>query len=289
MRISRVIVLTVLGWALPLGVCGGPGRDIQRRQDTTNTGFPPLTSDSPSTSTDSPASSSDTVTSAATTSTQAAQSSNSASFVTSARNSTSSAPSTTVQQSSSRASVLPSASSTAVGNATASSDNTDPDALPIQPRITPAFGIAGVFLIVLGATYALIGVKSRWVQIFLSSGFLASVATTALVDYVMHPPVTNAVQGGFLVAIFLTGVVFGAGALVFKEVTEGFACLLGGFCFSMWLLTLRPGGLITSSGGKGVFIGIFCVAIWALSWAQYTRPYALIGSISFSGVTVFTL
>ncbi len=135
----------------------------------------------------------------------------------------------------------------------------------------------------------MIGVKSRWVQIFLSCGFLASIATTALVDYVMNPPVTDAVQGGFFVAIFVTGVVFGGGALVFKEVTEGFGCLLGGFCFSMWLLTLKPGGLIESSGGKGAFIGVFCIVTWALSWTQYTRPYALIGSISFSGATAFTL
>ena len=135
----------------------------------------------------------------------------------------------------------------------------------------------------------MIGVKSRWVQIFLSCGFLTSIATTALVDYVMNPPVTDAVQGGFFAAIVMTGVIFGGGALVFKEVTEGFACLLGGFCFSMWLLTLRPGGLITTSGGKGVFIGIFCVAVWALSWTQHTRPYGLIGSISFSGATAFTL
>ena len=90
-------------------------------------------------------------------------------------------------------------------------------------------------------------------------------------------------------AIFVTGAVFGGGALVFKEFTEGFACLLGGFTVSMWLLTLKPGGLITSSGGKGAFIGILMVTAWALSWTQYTRPYALIGSISFSGATAFTL
>lgn len=135
----------------------------------------------------------------------------------------------------------------------------------------------------------MIGVKSRWIQIFLSCAFLGSIAATALVDYVMSTPVTDAIQGGFFVAIFMTGAIFGGGALVFKEYTEGFACLLGGFCFSMWLLTLQPGGLIASSGGKGVFIGIFCVAVWALSWFQYTRPYALIGSISFSGATAFTL
>jgi hypothetical protein len=109
------------------------------------------------------------------------------------------------------------------------------------------------------------------------------------VEYVMHPPLTNAIQGGFFVAIFMTGVVFGAGALVFKEFTEGFGCLLGGFSFSMWLLTLKAGGLITNSVGKGVFIGVFCILAWALSLSSYTRPYALIGSTSFSGATAFVL
>ena len=105
----------------------------------------------------------------------------------------------------------------------------------------------------------------------------------------MNLPLTNAVQGGFLVAIVMTGVIFGGGALVFREVTEGFACLLGGFCFSMWLLTLKPGGLISSSGGKGAFIGVFMIAFWALAWTPYTRLHGLIGCISFSGATAFTL
>ncbi|OCT50382.1 hypothetical protein CLCR_06606 [Cladophialophora carrionii] len=289
MRISRLIVWTALGWALPLTVDAVPGAQIQRRQETTDTGFPALTTDSPSVSTDTPVSESVTVTAAATSSINESQSSNSTASSTSAGKSSSSSLSSTVKHSPTTTSILPTASSTTASNATSSSDEKESDALPIHPQITPAFGIAGVFLIVLGATYAMIGVKSRWVQIFLSCGFLASIATTALVDYVMNPPVTNAVQGGFFVAIFMTGVIFGGGALVFKEITEGFACLLGGFCFSMWLLTLRPGGLVTSSGGKGVFIGIFCIAIWALSWTHYSRPYALIGAISFGGATAFTL
>lgn len=90
-------------------------------------------------------------------------------------------------------------------------------------------------------------------------------------------------------AIFMTGAVFGGGALVFKEFTEGFGCLLGGFCFSMWLLVLKPGGLVTSPGGKGAFIGIFSLVAWSLSWTSYTRPYALIGSTAFGGATAFVL
>ncbi|OAP61465.1 hypothetical protein AYL99_03668 [Fonsecaea erecta] len=288
MRLFKLLPWTVLGWALVSGVYGQPGADIQKRQDGTDTAFPSITSNDPSASTDASASVSSTATSSAPTSTQGAQQSGPVS-TTSTRSSPSGTSLSSTKHPSSASTAVHTASITPSSNSTTSSTEKASDALPIHPRLTPAFGIAGVMLIVLGATYALIGVKTRWVQIFLSCAFLASIATTALVDYVMNPPVTNAVQGGFFVAIFMTGAVFGGGALVFKEVTEGFACLLGGFCFSMWLLTLRAGGVITSAGGKGAFIGIFCVFFWALSWTSYTRPYALIGSISFSGATAFTL
>ncbi|KIW76273.1 hypothetical protein Z517_11019 [Fonsecaea pedrosoi CBS 271.37] len=288
MRLSKILVWTVLGSALPSSGYAQPGSDIQKRQESTDTNFPSLTTDSPNAPTDASSTASDTITSTPT-STQSAQQSGSASTTSVNSSSLSTSLSTTKHLSSTTSSAVHTATATPSNNSTASSTEKESDALPIHPRLTPAFGIGGVILIILGSTYALIGVKTRWVQIFLSCAFLASIATTALVDYVMNPPMTDAVQGGFFVAIFMTGAVFGAGALVFKEVTEGFACLLGGFCFSMWLLTLRAGGLITSSGGKGAFIGIFCVVFWALSWTSYTRPYALIGSISFSGATAFTL
>jgi hypothetical protein len=142
---------------------------------------------------------------------------------------------------------------------------------------------------VLGTIYALIGIKSRLIQIFLSSAFLASVATTVLIDYVMVVPISNAVQGGFLVAVFMTGAVFGGGSLIFKEITEAFAGLLGGFCFSMWLLVFKSGGLITNSAGKGIFIGALCIVGWILAWISYTRPYALMGATAFSGSTALVL
>ena len=105
----------------------------------------------------------------------------------------------------------------------------------------------------------------------------------------MNPPVTNAVQGGFVVAVFVTGVVFGALSLIFPEITEGLGCLLGGFCLSMWLLALKPGGLLISSGAKGIVIAAFCVGIYAMSFTHYTRPYALIASTSFGGATAIIL
>ncbi|KAK5371189.1 hypothetical protein LTR20_010730 [Exophiala xenobiotica] len=273
MRLARIVVLTLLSCILSLAAGRHDGSNRQKRQDTTDATFPTLTTDSPSSPTEAISTESSSPTSAA-----------------------SSQPSTTHSTSPSSAtehsSTTQSAKTTYPGtptNPTASASVQDSNELPLEPRITPALGIAGVFLIFLGAVYALIGVKSRGIQIFLSCGFLASIATTALVGYILDPPVSDAVQGGFFVAIVMTGTVFGGGALIFKDITEGFGCLLGGFCFSMWLLTLQPGGLVTSSGGKGAFIGVFCLAAWALSWTKYTRPYALIGSTALGGATAFVL
>ncbi|KEF61287.1 uncharacterized protein A1O9_02852 [Exophiala aquamarina CBS 119918] len=286
MRPSYVILLSLLGGVIPLGA-SNPDNALQKRQDTATTGsgtsFPSLTTDSPIASTESASSTSEAVTSESARSTGDTDPSRETATSSEQR-------STTASRSSSTTSPSPTADDFVASNGTdTSGDAKQEDNLPWEPTITPALGIAGVFLIVLGSIYALIGVKSRWVQIFLSTGFLASTATAALVEYVMHPPVTNAIQGGFFVAIFMTGLVFGAGALVFKEFTEGFGCLLGGFSFSMWLLTLKAGGLITNPVGKGVFIGVFCILAWALSFSSYTRPYALIGSTSFSGATAFVL
>ena len=77
--------------------------------------------------------------------------------------------------------------------------------------------------------------------------------------------------------------------MIFPEITEGLGCLLGGFCLSMWLLALKPGGLLISSGAKGIFIAAFCVGVYALSFSHYTRPYALIASTSFAGATAVVL
>ena len=89
-----------------------------------------------------------------------------------------------------------------------------------------------------------------------------------------------------MVAAVVTGLIFGALALVFKEVTDGLGCLLGGFCLSMWFLVLSPGGLILSTTGKAIMIAVFCLVFFALSFSQYTRSYGLILGTSFAGAQV---
>lgn len=105
----------------------------------------------------------------------------------------------------------------------------------------------------------------------------------------MNPPVTNAIQGAYLVAVFFSGITFGALSVVFKELTEGLGCLLGGFCSSMWLLCLKPGGLLTQTSPKSGFIAAISVAFYALSFSHYTRPHALIISTAISGGTAVAL
>ncbi|OQE77833.1 hypothetical protein PENNAL_c0057G05184 [Penicillium nalgiovense] len=161
--------------------------------------------------------------------------------------------------------------------------------LPIKPTITPAWGVGGFILIALGAVLTFIGVRKQWVQIFLSTAFLSALGVTVLIIYVMSPPVSNAVQGGYLVAAFFTGAVFGGLSLVFREICEGLGCLLGGFCLSMWLLALKSGGLLTASGPKAGMIIAFTVGFYSLSFSHYTRPYGLIGCTSFAGATALVL
>lgn len=105
----------------------------------------------------------------------------------------------------------------------------------------------------------------------------------------MHPPISNAIQGAYLVAAFLTGIAFGGGSLVFSDVTEGLGCLFGGFCLSMWFLVLKPGGLLSSTTGKAIFIACCTLGAFGFYISHVTRPYGLIVSISFGGASVIVL
>ncbi|KAK2766166.1 hypothetical protein FQN54_007682 [Arachnomyces sp. PD_36] len=165
----------------------------------------------------------------------------------------------------------------------------DPDKLPLEPKLSPAFVVSGVVLLIAGVVYTLIGIKKRWAQVFLSTAFLAALSVAVLIVYVMNTPVPDGRQGGYFAACFFTGIVFGAVSLVFQEITEGMGCLLGGFCLSMWLLALKPGGLLSETEGKVAFIAAFTAATYATSFSHYTRPYGLIGSTSFAGATATIL
>lgn len=164
-----------------------------------------------------------------------------------------------------------------------------PNQLPLLPTITPGFSVGGVILLVSGVVYTFVGIKNKWLHIFLSAAYLASLGVTVLVIYVMNPPVSNAIQGAYLVAIVMTGLVLGGAATIFTEMTEGLGCLFGGFCFSMWLLVLQPGGLLASTSARAIFIAAFTLAGFSTSFSHYTRPYGLITLVSFGGATAVVM
>lgn len=161
--------------------------------------------------------------------------------------------------------------------------------LPIQPTVTPATCVAGVLLLVSGTALMLLGNWRRWLQVYLSTFLLGNLCVTVLLVYVKNPPVGNAIQGAYLVAAVMSGQILGGGALLFQEVTEGLGCLLGGFCFSIWLLTLKSGGLVTSVGGKVLFIVAFALAAWSTSFTHYSRPFGIVGCTAFGGATAIVL
>lgn len=163
------------------------------------------------------------------------------------------------------------------------------DHLPLEPEITPGFAVAGVILVCTGVLYAVVGIKTRWVHSFLTTAFLGSLGTSVLIFYVMTPPVGRAIQGVYVVAVVCTGLILGGLGVVFKEITGCLACLLGGFCLSMWLLTLQPGGVIQQIGGKVAFISAFTLAGFGIYFAPWTRNYNIISCTSFSGATIAVL
>lgn len=191
------------------------------------------------------------------------------------------------------------ASSTIVSSATASStsalnitlfNSTIADGeLPLAPELTPGWGVAGIIMLLTGAVHTLIGIKKHWLHVYLSTAFLGSLGTTVLIVYVMSTPISHAVQGAYVVAVVCTGAILGGVSLVFKDITESLGCMLGGFSFAMWLLTLHTGGLLSDSTGKTIFIVAFTIGVFAFYFTHWTRQYALIGSNAFGGATVTVL
>lgn len=164
-----------------------------------------------------------------------------------------------------------------------------PDELPLTPRVTPAFAVGGVILMTSGIVYTIVGIKHKALHVTFSTAYLASLSVAILILYLTNVPVSDAIQGAYLVAIIMAGLILGGVSLYFMEITEGLGALLGGFCFSMWLLVLVPGGLLKASSSIIAFIACFTVVAFAVTFHRLTRPYALIVGIAFAGSTITIL
>ncbi|QUC18605.1 uncharacterized protein UV8b_02846 [Ustilaginoidea virens] len=161
--------------------------------------------------------------------------------------------------------------------------------LPLPPQLTPGWGVAGVIMLATGVIYTLVGIKNRWIHTFFSTAYVTVLGVAVLIIYVMSTPVSNALQGGYVAAAVMSGCAVGAAALFFKELTEGFGCALGGFCISMWLLCLVPGGLLRTTPSKPIFVASLTVVGLAFYFSRLTRDWALIVLIAFGGSTITVL
>ncbi|KAF2159868.1 hypothetical protein M409DRAFT_70758 [Zasmidium cellare ATCC 36951] len=170
-----------------------------------------------------------------------------------------------------------------------SNSTTDGNVLPLQPKLNAPVGVAGALLMISGLALGFVGVRNRSVQTFLSTALLMALGCEVLIFYLMHPPVPEAIQAAYLIAGVAGGLLLGGLSLIFKEVSEGFGCVLGGFCFAMWLLVLSPGGLITNKVGKIILIAILCALGYATYISRFTRVYGLVVCTSFAGATAFVL
>ncbi|KAK2600304.1 hypothetical protein QQS21_004945 [Conoideocrella luteorostrata] len=161
--------------------------------------------------------------------------------------------------------------------------------LPLPPQLTPGWGVAGVIMLVTGVIYTLVGIKNRWIHTFFSTAYMTALGVSVLIVYVMNIPLSNALQGGYVVAVVMSGCAVGAAAMFFKELTEGLGCALGGFCVSMWLMCLVPGGLLHTVPSKAIFIASFTLVGFAFYFSRWTRDWALIILMAFGGSTVTVL
>jgi hypothetical protein len=75
----------------------------------------------------------------------------------------------------------------------------------------------------------------------------------------------------------------------FASLFEGVGCFLGGFCLSMWFLTIKDDGLIQSKAGKTIIIAVLSLSIGALGFVCYIRSRALLVCNSFSAATAIVL
>ncbi|OHF00122.1 hypothetical protein CORC01_04530 [Colletotrichum orchidophilum] len=161
--------------------------------------------------------------------------------------------------------------------------------LPIEPKVTPGWAVAGVILLCTGVIYSLIGIKNTILHNAFSVAYVVGLGITVLVVYVMVIPVSNGSQGAYVVAAILPAIAVGAlASWFFKEITECLGCALGGFCLSMWILCLHEGGLL-SGIGKVIFIIAFSLVGFASYFTRWTRDWALMATISFSGATATVL
>ncbi|KAG8914118.1 hypothetical protein FRC01_004217 [Tulasnella sp. 417] len=188
---------------------------------------------------------------------------------------------------------------TPTANAAASPTSTEPPSIHLETKVNGAFAVAGVLLILTGLPMTFWGHKNRWSSIFLI-GFY-SFALTCIVLIIrfgvlqgVKPP-TIKLQGLFLLASAIAGIIGGGIFIFFWKGTRYVVGAWGGFALALWIQCFRAGGIIKPVG----FRWFFYVAIGMIGFVACTFPKthyptmlistAIVGATSFIlGVDCFT-
>ncbi|KAL2879641.1 hypothetical protein SGCOL_004970 [Colletotrichum sp. CLE4] len=104
--------------------------------------------------------------------------------------------------------IIPTSGSTS-GNSSLDNSTITEGELPIEPKVTPGWAVAGVILLCTGVIYNLIGIKNTILHNAFSVAYVVSLGITVLVVYVMVIPVSNGSQGAYVVAAVLPAAAVG--------------------------------------------------------------------------------
>lgn len=141
-----------------------------------------------------------------------------------------------------------------------------------------------------GAVYTVFGMQKRWIHCFFSFAFLVAMAITALELLLVSTPISDARQGGFIVGVIAGGAAGGGLATLRPTFFHCFGSVLGGFCFAMWLLTLKQSSLLGQDTLKNsIFLAAFSLVSLGFYCNTRTRHYLVMFSSCFSGATAFII
>ncbi|KAJ1983749.1 hypothetical protein H4R34_001081 [Dimargaris verticillata] len=121
--------------------------------------------------------------------------------------------------------------------------------------------IAGILLIVIGFLFCFFGRRLFKLVLFLA-GFCVVGLLVLLACFRIRPPHADETTRTILyyVAGIIGGVIGGIACVCFWFVGLAFIGALGGFAVSVWLLSLKDGGLIESTWGRVLLVVLLVVA-----------------------------
>ncbi|KAG2159744.1 uncharacterized protein EDB93DRAFT_1260096 [Suillus bovinus] len=181
-------------------------------------------------------------------------------------------------------------SSTPTSSASASPT---PTPIVLATRITPAFGVLGAILIITGLPSAFWGHKNRWTSFFLIGFYtLSLVCFVLIVKFGILPAINtpnNTLQGMFVLASAVAGIMGGAFTIFFWKATKYFIGAWGGFAFGLWIQCFKNGGLITPVGMRWILYIVCTVVAFVLCTIPKIHWHMLLVATAFVGSSAFIL